>query len=307
MHLAILAVTGFLAGCESSSYASKEDLARLEGRVQSLEGRSGSSSSTSRTGASTGGRGGPEGGQGGGQGGMGGAQGGGQGGMGGAQGGGQEGMGGEGGMAGGQGGQMGEKGEKGSENGEVSAKMQEMEKTLSAGMDAMNKGDLEEAKAKLTEVTTKYPDAKSTEMAKNALSELNVIGSEAPPLQVESWLQGAGDLNAGKATLVVFFTTENKNAEAALGKIQTLASAAKSRGLNVVGITRTSEVMSGPKIKEWCEGKGVSFPVALDKGKSTADAYKRAIPISSVLVKGGKIVWTGNASRMSDDVLGKYL
>jgi len=307
MHLAIFALTGILTACSSSTTATKEDLARLEGRVQSLESRSGSSSTSTRGSASTG-RGGAQGGEGGAgaKGGMGGGEGGMSGGEGGMSGG-EGGMaGGEGGMTGGQGGQGGQGGE-GGQNGEVSAEMQEMEKILSAGMDAMNKGDLAEAKAKLTEVMTKYPDAKSTQMAKNALSELNVIGSSAPPLQVESWIQGAGDLNAGKATLVVFFTTENKNAEAALGKIQTLASAAKSRGLNVVGITRPSELMSGPKIKEWCEGKGVSFPVALDKGKATADAYKRAIPISSVLVKGGKIVWTGNASRMSDDVLGKYL
>jgi hypothetical protein len=171
----------------------------------------------------------------------------------------------------------------------------------------MNKGDMETAKTRLTEVTTKYPDAKGAEMAKQILAELNVVGSAAPPLTVDSWLQGSSDLNTGKATLVVFFNVENKNAETALGKVTALASGAKPRGLNVLGITHTSDTMTAPKLKEWLSGKGVSFPVALDKGTSTSEAYKRSAPISAVIVKAGKIVWTGNAARVSEDVLNKYL
>ena len=159
----------------------------------------------------------------------------------------------------------------------------------------------------LTEVTTKYPDQKATEMAKQILSELDVIGASAPPLTTESWLQGTGDIKSGKATLLVFFTTENKNAETAMGKIQALSMGAKSRGLNVIGVTSATETMSAQKLTDWLSGKGVTFPVALDKAKATAQAYKRSAPISAVLIKSGKIVWTGNAARMSDDVLNKYL
>jgi hypothetical protein len=144
-------------------------------------------------------------------------------------------------------------------------------------------------------------------MAKQILSELEVIGSTAPPLTVETWLQGKGDLNSGKATLLVFFNAEHKNAETALGRIQALASGASPRGLNVIGITRTSDAMNAEKLGQWLSGKGVTFPVALDKANATTQAYKRSAPISAVIIKAGKIVWTGNASRMSDDVLNQYL
>lgn len=288
MRLALLALT-VLGACSSSSYATKEDLARLEGRLQSLEQRSGTSGAA----------------QGGAQGGPGAAAG--MAGPGGAQGGGQ------GGAQGGPAGAGQPSGDQGgtpsgpAEGGEVSAEMQEMEKALASAMDAMNKGDMDGAKTQLAEVGTKYGDAKGAEMAKQLLAELEVIGSAAPPITSEAWAQGNGDLNAGKATLLVFFNVEHKNAETALGKIQALAQGAKPRGLNVVGVTRTSDAMSSDKVKEWLSGKGVTFPVALDKAGTTATAYKRATPISAVIIKSGKIVWTGNASRMNEEVLNKYL
>lgn len=311
----------FLNGCSSSSYATKEDLARLEGRVQTLEQRGGMGGQGGGMGG-MGGQGGGMGGQGGGMGGQGGGMGGQGAGMGG-QGAGMGGMGGEGGMQGGQGGGMGGAGGMGGPGGEggmqggqgggeggagqLSPDAQEMEKAMAEGMDAMNKGDIATAKAKLSEVTTKYPDQKATEMAKQILAELEIIGAAAPALTTESWLQGTGDLTSGKATLVVFFTTENKNAETAMGKVQALSMGAKSRGLNVVGITSATETMNAQKLKDWLSTKGVTFAVGLDKAKATATAYKRSAPISAVLVKSGKVVWTGNASRMSDDILNKYL
>jgi hypothetical protein len=285
--------------------------ARAGIRSPSSTGSQGGEGGISGQGAGMGGQGGGMGGQGAGMGGQGGGMGGQGAGMGASGEGGpgaQGGMGGPGGQGGGEGAQGGQGGQGGAEGGgEVSAEMKEMEKSLADGLDAMNQGNIEAAKSKLAEVTTKYPDAKAAEMAKQILAELGVIGTAAPAITVDSWLQGKGDLTTGKSTLLVFFTTENKNAEASLTKIESLATGMKAKGLNVVGITHTSEVMTGPKIKEWLTAKSVTFPVALDKATTTSEAYKRSAPISAVIVKSGKIVWTGNPTRLADEDFARYL
>lgn len=270
-------VLGLLTAC-SSNYASKEDVARLEGRLQALEGRSGVTvaSTTSNQTAGAGQKKGPEGA------------------------GGEGAAGGEGGAGGAPGGEGGAGGAGGGAADQPSAEMLEMEKSFSGALDAMNKGDQAAAIVQLEALIKNYSDTKAAETAADLIAELKMVGGAAPPLVVDSWIQGQASLTDGKAVLLVFFQTGNNPK---LDRLTTVTDAWKPKGLTVIGVTQAANDMPKDKLAEWLSSKGLTFPVALDKGSTTTQAYHRNDRVSGVLIRGGKIVWSGNPGQVTDAIL----
>lgn len=295
-----------LSAC-SSSYATKEEVARLEGRIESLE-RSGAGSSTGLSQSASGQSGMGQSGMG--QGGMGesGMGQSGQGGMSGQAGmSGQGGMGGEGGMGqggmgqGGQGG-MGQGGQGGQQQGSMTSdQLRALDESFSKALDASNSGDFATAKKTFLQIVKDYPDVPAATEAKNLAEELDAIGKKATEVSASSWIQGSGTVNTGNATLLVFFTPADKRAEDGWKRIETTAASYKARGLNVVGVVPGA--VSAADATTWVKSKQVSFAVAQDNGTATASAYKRKSSLSGVLIKNGTVVWSGEPSRVPDPVL----
>lgn len=263
--LALLALTA----C-SNDYATKEDVARLAQRVSTLE------AAAAKGGSGTDGR----------------AEGAGMMGVNGQPGGpNQGGMGGQ----GGPGQQGGEAGRSAPGEGEG-----ELAKTFADALDAMNAGDVAKAKASLEQVAATGTDPEATSAAKELLAELEMVGAPAPPLKVSEWVQGQASVTDGKAVLLVFFDVAGNPK---MDTLVTTAEAWKGKGLTVAGIARPGASSSKQQLTEWLATRKIGFPVALDDGASTREAYKRGTRPSGVLVKGGKIVWSGAPGMLSDQVL----
>ncbi|MFN7142172.1 MAG: hypothetical protein ACK4YP_00225 [Myxococcota bacterium] len=252
-----------LTAC-SNDYATKEDVARLAQRVSTLE------AAAAKGGTATDGR---------------------------AEGTGMAGMNGQPGREGGMGtpGQPGGEGGTGAPGGEG-----ELAKTFADALDAMNAGDVATAKASLEKVAAAGTDPEASSAAKELLGELEMVGATAPPLKVSEWVQGQASVTDGKAVLLVFFDVAGNP------KMDTLVTTAetwKGKGLTVAGIARPGPTSSKQQLTEWLSARKIGFPVALDDGNATREGYKRGTRPSGVLVKGGKIVWSGAPGMLSDQLL----
>ncbi len=164
----------------------------------------------------------------------------------------------------------------------------------------------EPAEADPDPVPEAAPDPAATAARARLLqAELSLLGGPAPALTVDAWIQGRGDLTSGKATLVVFFATEAPDAPPAVGAAEALWRRARSRGLHVVGLASPST--SREAVTAWLRTEAVTFPVALDSNGRTAEAWRRSSPVSAALVKEGRVVWTGNPARVTDELLARHL
>ena len=259
-------------------YATREDLARLEGRIEAMEnGGGGRSAKTTEGGQEAG------------------AEGAGK--EGGAEGGGKEGGGKEGGPA---------NGAAPGADGEASEELQAMEAAFGTALESINNGDVEAARTALLAVTADYPDTQAATEAKNLAGELELVGKSAPSLSLRSWVQGSAVPADGKALLVVFFLPGDRRVDENIGRAQETVDAWKDKGLAVVGVLGGDGIATD-KITAWLASKKITFPVASDPGGTVSAAFLRKGTFSGVLIKDSTVVWSGDASHIPESMLSTHV
>lgn len=130
-----------------------------------------------------------------------------------------------------------------------------------------------------------------------------VIGEKAPDVRVSEWMNGHAPAMAGRAYLVDFFHTSNDQCVANLGKLHSLHTAYGGR-LNVISISREGL----DKVQPFVSGKGYGFYIGLDDGGKTFTNYGvRFVPFAALVDAKGKLVWTGNVSALTNDIVDKAL
>jgi hypothetical protein len=131
--------------------------------------------------------------------------------------------------------------------------------------------------------------------------ELGLLGQPAPALVVARWLRGDGDRASGKAPYLLVFFPVSADSAPALARVATLADA---RDLAVLGVARGATVDGATA---WLAEVDLPFPVALDADEATTAAYRRSASVSAVLVRDGRVVWTGTPAGLDEAVLRKHL
>ncbi|MDL2230709.1 TlpA family protein disulfide reductase [Alistipes sp. OttesenSCG-928-L06] len=130
-----------------------------------------------------------------------------------------------------------------------------------------------------------------------------VIGERAPEVRVSEWVSGGAAAVAGKPYLLDFFHSSNDQCVANLPKLNDFQRAYSGR-LTVVVIARET----ADKVTPFVAGKGYGFHVGLDEGGKTFANYGvRFVPFAVLVDTKGKLVWTGNAATLSDDIISKAL
>ncbi|MEC7114432.1 MAG: hypothetical protein VXW79_05640, partial [Bacteroidota bacterium] len=66
-------------------------------------------------------------------------------------------------------------------------------------------GKSDEAKAKLTELTTRYGSTRTAQRGSRMLKELNLVGSDAQPITAAQWYQGEAPNVESGVSMVVFW------------------------------------------------------------------------------------------------------
>lgn len=178
---------------------------------------------------------------------------------------------------------------------------------LQAANTASEAGNYDEARAKLSELSEKYPNTRAAKRATRLSGELAILGKDAGSIEVEKWFSGKTDFNQGKATLVVFWETWCPHCQREVPKLEETYGKYKGQGLNVVAVTKVTRQSTDEKVNEFIKEHKLSFPVAKEKDGSLSERFAvQGIPAAAV-VKDGKVVWRGHPARVTDEMLGKWL
>jgi len=170
-------------------------------------------------------------------------------------------------------------------------------------------GDLAGAKAKLAEGQAQFASTQAWKSTTRLSQELAVVGRDAPAtIKVEKWYQGEKQVDPAKAKamLVVFWEAWCPHCQREVPKLEAIWQKYKDKGLQVVGLTRLTKNTTEEQALTFIKEKGVTYPTAKESGELSAYFNVSGIPAAAIL-KDGKVVWRGNPSRITDEMIAKYL
>lgn len=138
--------------------------------------------------------------------------------------------------------------------------------------------------------------------AVSAAAQGLVLGEKGPDLKVGRWLTPQPS-RSGKATLLEFFYSSSAPSRERLSVLDGLADE-WARTLDVIVIAREPE----EKIAPLLDGREYAFSVALDDQGRTFAAYEvRFVPFGVLFDDQGRVVWFGNSSKLTEEVLREAL
>ena len=168
--------------------------------------------------------------------------------------------------------------------------------------DLAGQGKTDEAKAKLSDLTSKYAKTRAGQAGARLLAELSVVGKDISDLKVEEWYVGKASLGEGKATLVVFWEVWCPHCKREVPKLQATYDQYKGQGLNVVGLTKLTRDKTKAEVEAFIQENKVSYPMGKEAGDMSEFFGVSGVPAAAV-VKGGKVVWRGHPAQITDDML----
>jgi thiol-disulfide isomerase/thioredoxin len=180
-------------------------------------------------------------------------------------------------------------------------------KLMEEAQNALAADDYPTATAKLQEVVDKYGTSRVAAAAKKQLPEVQLVGSDAKPLEVEKWYQGKASLTDSKATLLVFWESWCPHCKREMPKMPALAEKWKPKGLQVVGITKVTKSATDETVTAFLKENNINIPIAKEKDGSLSAAYAVTGIPAAAIVKDGKVVWRGHPARLTDEAIEKIL
>lgn len=165
----------------------------------------------------------------------------------------------------------------------------------------------DDARGKLAQLDADFPGTRAQRAAQRIKEEVDVIGRDAGAMTVDSWYQGKVDMNDGKATMLVFWEVWCPHCKREVPKLQATHDKYKGRGLNMVGLTKQTRGVTDDQVREFITEGNVSYPMAREAGDELSTRFGvRGIPAAAV-VKGGKVVWRGHPSRVTDQMIEEWV
>lgn len=172
--------------------------------------------------------------------------------------------------------------------------------------DALGQDQTARAIAVLREIVEKYPGTQVAPAAIEMLRELEMIGSDAGELSVQSWLQGEHTVDPQALTILVFFEAWCPHCQREMPTLQATFEALDDKGLDVVGITNLSRGTTEADMAGFLDEAGVTFAVARDNGTLSSRFGAQGVPHAAV-IRGGKIEWIGHPSELEPQRLAGWL
>lgn len=128
------------------------------------------------------------------------------------------------------------------------------------------------------------------------------IGEKAPSMRVKEWLSPSAPAE-GKAQLIEFFHSSNKQCATRLGVLEDVAEKYSGK-LNVIVIAKEPV----EKVTPILDPASAAYYTALDEdGRTFADYGAQFVPFSVLVDKKGRIVWFGNPSSLDEKTISSAL
>ena len=170
---------------------------------------------------------------------------------------------------------------------------------------AMAGADFAGAKAKIQELQQKYPETRAAKAAARVMTELAIIGTDAPPLDTEKWFQGKAAYGS-QPTLLVFWEQWCPHCREEMPQMQALSEKMKGK-LNIVGMTKVTKKATDELVMQFIAENKITFPIGKEKGGSLSQAFAVTGIPAAAIVKDGKIIWRGHPNKLTDEFLAKLL
>ncbi|MFT7517893.1 MAG: peroxiredoxin [Kiritimatiellia bacterium] len=171
---------------------------------------------------------------------------------------------------------------------------------------ALEAMDMEVGRKLVNALVADYGDTTMGRAAQQIATQLEVIGADAGTLDVE-WMNGTeGSFEGSKATLLVFFEEWCPHCQREVPNMQATFTRMQPDGLNVVGISNYSRGTTKEQMDEFLNKAEVSFAVGKEDGALSTRYKVDGVPYA-VLVKDGKVAWSGHPGNMTEDKLKKFL
>ncbi|MEQ1570260.1 MAG: TlpA disulfide reductase family protein [Myxococcota bacterium] len=166
----------------------------------------------------------------------------------------------------------------------------------------------DEAKSILAELASKYPTTRSGKASIRMSSELALVGSAAPALEVDRWIRGSPEaLVGGSVQLYVFFEAWCPHCKREMPKLAETARGYRERGLRVVGLTKMTRDVTEEGLAQFLDEGKVDFPVGLEASGSMSERFVvSGIPAAAV-VRDGVVVWRGHPALLTPAMLEGWL
>jgi len=170
----------------------------------------------------------------------------------------------------------------------------------------INSGNRDGAIEKLDELSTKYGDTPAAKNGAQLKRELLLVGKPAAQMQVEKWYQG-NVASMDKPTLLVFWELWCPHCKREVPKIEATYNTYKSKGLQVVGLTKQTRNTSDDKVQAFIQEKGVTYPIGREAQGAMSQNYAVSGIPAAAMVKDGKVVWRGHPGRLTNEMIEGWL
>lgn len=177
--------------------------------------------------------------------------------------------------------------------------MQEIQKAQQAN-------DYATAKTKLAELQSKYSTTRAGRASQRLSAELNLIGSDAKPFEVEKWFQGKATLTDAPVTVLVFWEAWCPHCKTEMPKMEPFAEKWKPKGVQVVGFTKVTKSSTDEIVTKFIADNAIKFPIAKEKDGTVSEAFSVSGIPAAAIVKNGKVVWRGHPARLTDEMMQKF-
>ncbi len=180
-------------------------------------------------------------------------------------------------------------------------------KLMQAAQAAIKEGDFATAKGKFADLSAKYAGTRAGKAASHMSAEINLIGTDAKPLEVDKWFQGKADYSGSKATLLVFWEVWCPHCKKELPEMAEKEAEYRAKGIQLVGLTKVTKSSTDEKVAEFLKEHNVKFPNGKEKDTSMSTAFNVSGIPAAALVKDGKVVWRGHPARLTPELLDKLM
>lgn len=163
----------------------------------------------------------------------------------------------------------------------------------------------EEAKAVLTVLLAEYGETRTAARARRMLTELEVVGRDAPALSpsIESWFVGSADYSPTGYTVLVFWEVWCPHCKREMPQMNEWTREMRESGeITVIGLTKITKSSTPEKVTEFLTENAIDMPIAKENGALSTAFNVSGIPAAAV-VKDGKIVWRGHPARLNAESL----
>jgi TolA-binding protein len=171
----------------------------------------------------------------------------------------------------------------------------------------LSEPNLKRAERVFQEITERYPDTGLAEKARTKLDGLGLVGSQAPPLQVQEWIGEPPRepvTYGSRLTLLSFWSVWCPHCRRNIPKMERLREAYEKEGVSLIGVTRVAQGQGVDKIREYVDGHPMGYPTAVDEeGKTSKEMAVKNIPCVVAVDSQGRIRWHGHPDFLSDNVL----